>query len=276
MKQSRTATLIAYAILTLWLLLSVFPVFWSFLTSIKQTVDALSTPPVWTFTPDFSGYLTLWDPDQENFGKYLYNTLFVAFFTVLISVTIGALAGYALARYTSVGGFYLLMVALLFRALPRMALVMPYYYFGQTVGIYDTKLLLILVLVTINQPFTIWMFRGFFKDVPESVDEAAMVDGCSRVGAFWHAILPLALPGAITASIFTLLLTYNEFLMPVVLTPHAAQTLPAAIASFGADDPSKWTTAAAGGISITLPIVLIVLALQKFFVRGLTSGAVKG
>lgn len=274
MKTPRYLNVLVGVVLALWLVFAAGPFVWNILTSIKSTRDGFAMPPVWTFAPHFDAYRQLWT--EDHFGDYLYNSLFVALFTVFISLAIGALSGYALARYSRVGGFYLLLAALLFRALPRMVFVLPYYYFAQWTGLYDTRVLLILVLVTINQPFTIWMFRGFFMDIPTSVDEAAMVDGCNRFQAFRHAILPLALPGAITAAIFTLLLAYNEFMIPVILTASKATTLPVAISQFGSEDLRNWTLSAAGSVSIALPIIAIVMFLQRYFVRGLTSGAVKG
>jgi multiple sugar transport system permease protein len=113
-------------------------------------------------------------------------------------------------------------------------------------------------------------------EIPEDIDEAAMVDGCTRFQAFRRVILPLALPGALTAGLFTLLLAYNEFLMPVVLTATEATTLPVAISQFGTENLRYWTISAAGSVSIALPIVVIVMICQRYFVRGLTFGAVKG
>ena len=154
---------------------------------------------------------------------------------------------------------------------------MPYFIVGQWVGLYDTKLLLVLVLVTVNQPFTIWMLRSFFMEIPKELEEAAMVDGCSRLGAFVRVIMPLMGPGIITAGIFSLLLAYNEYLLAAMVTATQSRTLPVVIAQFGvAEDLQAWTITAAAGVSVALPIVLVVLFAQKYVVRGLTFGAVKG
>jgi multiple sugar transport system permease protein len=194
----------------------------------------------------------------------------------VISVAIGAVAGYALARYEGALGFWLLMLALAFRALPPMAILLPFYQLSRLLGLYDTHILLILVLVSINQPFTIWMMRSFFMTIPKDLEEAAMVDGCSRFQAFLRAIVPVMWPGVITASLFTFLLAYNEFLMPLILTATKAETMPVAIAAFGAEDIRYWSISAAGAISVTLPIVVLILLFQKRIVGGLTQGAVKG
>ncbi len=265
---------VAWLLLAPWLAFAISPLALTFLTSVKQPVDAFAVPPVWVFAPSFEAYATLWL--DEGFGRFLVNSAVVAAATVVISLTLGASAGYALARYKGVGGFTLLLIALLFRALPRTAFALPFYWIAQRTGLYDTRTVLVLVLVAINQPFTVWMFRGFFLEIPEEIDEAAMVDGCTRWGAFRRVILPLALPGAITAGLFTLLLAYNEFLMPVVLTATRATTLPVAISAFGTEDIRYWTVTAAGSVSIALPIIAVVLLCQRYFVRGLTAGAVKG
>jgi multiple sugar transport system permease protein len=133
-----------------------------------------------------------------------------------------------------------------------------------------------MVLVSVNQPFTIWMMRSFFMTIPAEIEEAAMVDGCSRLKAFLRAIVPVMWPGVITTSLFTFLLAYNEFLMPLILTATKATTLPVAISQFGAEDIRFWSLSAAGAVSITLPVVVLILIFQKRIVGGLVQGAVKG
>ena len=263
-----------YAVLMLFAAYSAFPFLWTFLTSIKQPIDAFATPPVWFFRPTLAHYHSLWV--EAGFVKFFVNSLIVTAGTVVVSVAIGAVAGYALARYDGLLGFWLLMVALMFRALPPMAILLPFYQLSRLLGLYDTHILLILVLVSINQPFTIWMMRSFFMTIPKDLEEAAMVDGCSRLQAFLRAIVPVMWPGVITASLFTFLLAYNEFLMPLILTATKAETMPVAIAAFGAEDIRYWSISAAGAISVTLPIVVLILLFQKRIVGGLTQGAVKG
>jgi multiple sugar transport system permease protein len=267
-------TLLAWAFLVLFAVYSSFPFIWTFLTSIKQPVDAFALPPVWLFDPTLAHYAELWF--ERGFASYLWNTAIVTAGTVVISISIGAVAGYALARYPGPLGFWLLMLALVFRALPRMAVLLPFYQISRALGLFDTHVLLILVLVSINQPFTIWMMRSFFMTIPADIEEAAMVDGCSRLGAFLRAVVPVMWPGVITTSLFTFLLAYNEFLMPLILTATKAQTLPVAISQFGAEDIRFWSLSAAGAVSITLPIVVLILMFQGRIVDGLVQGAVKG
>lgn len=157
-----------------------------------------------------------------------------------------------------------------------MAFVLPYYFLGQMSGLYDTYLLLILTLVAVNQPFTIWMLRSFFMEIPREIEEAAMMDGAGRLQSFLRVIIPITWPGIITTGLFTLLLAYNEFLLARILT-QSNWTLPVAIAQYtSGEDAGHITIAAAGSISITLPIIFVIIVFQKYLIKGLASGAVKG
>lgn len=214
--------------------------------------------------------------DTAEFYDYFVNTLIVTVSTVIISVSIGCLAGYALARYRGITGLIILIAALGFRALPRMAFVLPFFWLGRATGLHDTLFLLTMTLVAVNQPFTIWMLRSFFMDIPKELEESAMVDGANRFTAFRHVIVPIMWPGIVSTALFTLLLAYNEFLLARVLT-QSNWTLPVAIAQFtGGEDPGHITLASAAAVSATIPIVIVILFFQKQLVKGLAAGAVKG
>ncbi len=214
--------------------------------------------------------------NTAEFYDYFLNSVIVSVGTVVISISIGCLAGYALARYAGLIGVVLLIGALAFRALPRLAFILPYFYLGQASGLYDTHLLLIITLVAVNQPFTIWMLRSFFMEIPREIEEAAMIDGAGRLQAFARVIIPIMWPGIITTALFTLLLAYNEFLLVRILA-QSNWTLPAGIAQFtGGEDAGYITLAAAASISTTLPIIVVIIFFQKYLIRGLAFGAVKG
>jgi multiple sugar transport system permease protein len=214
--------------------------------------------------------------DVAKFYDYFLNTILVTVGTITISITIGCLAGYGLARYAGLAGVVILVAALGFRALPRLAFILPYYWIGAALNLLDTRLLLIITLVAVNQPFTIWMLRSFFMDIPKELEEAAMVDGCNRLTSFLRVIIPITWPGIISTALFTLLLAYNEFLLVRVLT-QTNWTLPVAISRFtGGEDPRHLTLAAASAVSATIPIVIVILFFQKNLVKGLAAGAVKG
>lgn len=214
--------------------------------------------------------------DVAKFYDYFINTIIVTVGTVVVSISIGALAGYALARYAGYAGVIILIAALGFRALPRLAFVLPYYWIGSATNLLDTHILVILTLVAVNQPFTIWMLRSFFMEIPKDLEESAMVDGASRLTAFRKVIIPIMWPGIISTALFSLLLAYNEFLLVRLLT-QTNWTLPVAISRFtGGEDPRHLTLAAAASVSATIPIVLVILFFQKNLVKGLSAGAVKG
>ncbi len=214
--------------------------------------------------------------NMAEFYNYFLNSVIVTVGTLAVSLTIGCLGGYGLARYSGILSVAILVAALGFRALPRMAFVLPYYFLAQRTGLYDTHLLLILTLVAVNQPFTIWMLRSFFMEIPREIEEAAMMDGAGRLTAFIRVIVPITWPGIITTGLFTLLLAYNEFLLARILT-QSNWTLPVAIAAYtSGEDASHLSIAAAGSISITLPIIFVIIFFQKYLIKGLASGAIKG
>jgi len=214
--------------------------------------------------------------ETAKFYDYFINTIIVTVGTVVISISIGSLAAYSLARYTGIAGVIVLVAALGFRALPRLAFVLPYYWIGSAMNLLDTHLLLILTLVAVNQPFTIWMLRSFFKDIPVDLEDAAMIDGASRFTAFRKVIIPIMWPGIISTALFSLLLAYNEFLLVRLLT-FTNWTLPVAISRYtGGEDPRHLTLAAASAVSATIPIILVIIFFQRNLVKGLSSGAVKG
>jgi len=267
-------SIIVYGGLLIWLVASAFPFLWTVLTSIKPLKAVFTMPPQWIFQPTLEAYHQLWFAGGE-FPRYLLNTIIVVGSSVVISLAVGLPAGYALSRYSKKIGFVLLFLAFIFRAFPRILFVIPFYQMSRIIGLYDTKILLILVFVAVNQPFTIWMLRSFFMNIPESLEESAMIDGCSRFGAFVRVIIPLMGPAIITSGIFTFLLAYNNYLIPVSLSADRAVTMTVAIAQFGVSSVQGWTQAAAGGASIALPIVALILFFQKYIVKGLAAGAVK-
>ena len=215
--------------------------------------------------------------DTAKFYDYFVNSLIVSAGAVAVSVSIGCLSGYALARYSGMSGVVLLLMALAFRALPRMAFLLPFYWMGRISGLHDTYFLVIIALVAVNQPFTIWLLRSFFMDIPREIEDAAMIDGASRLGAFLKVIAPIMWPGIFSTALFTLLLAYHEFLLVRILT-QSKWTLPLAMVQYigGAQMPGQIAMQAAAAVSSTIPIVLVILFFQKQLVKGLSAGAVKG
>ena len=214
--------------------------------------------------------------DTAEFYDYFVNSMIVTIGVVTISMSIGSVSGYALARYSGIEGVFILIAALGFRALPRMAFALPYYAIGQSTGLHDTYFMLIMVLVATNQPFTIWMMRAFFAEIPRALEDSARIDGLGPFQAFLRVIVPIAWPGIISTGLFSMLLAYHEFLLARVLT-QSRWTLPVAIAQFtGGEDPGHVTLASAAAVSATIPIVIVIIFFQRNLVKGLASGSVKG
>ena len=196
-------------LLTITCMLMIFPFLWAAMASTKPTDVAFANPPVFSYTPTFAPYIDLWQ--TTDFYVYLINTLVVAVISTLVALAIGLPCAYALSRYGGVASVVLLIMALIFRALPRFAVVLPMYEITKTLGIYDTTYAMAAALIVINQPFTIWLLRNFFAEIPKELDESAMVDGCTRIGVLRRVMLPLMGPGILTAGIFVFLFAFQEY-----------------------------------------------------------------
>jgi ABC-type glycerol-3-phosphate transport system permease component len=264
-----------HAALAAWLLLAALPMVWTAVISFRPYVDAFAAPLKWWAPITLDNYTALWV--DKGFYRNFLNTVLVTVCTVSLSLSVGCLAGYALARYRGAVGFWLLIVALIFRALPHATLLPSFFAMFDALGIRNTYLSLILVLVAINQPFTIWMLRAFFVSIPPELDEAAQVDGCSRFEAFRRVIVPVMWPGIVTTGLFSFLLAYNDFMLSSALTSADMMTMPAAIANaINAESEALLMQGVAGSVSIAVPLVLLVVFFQRQIVAGLTQGAVKG
>ena len=234
----------------------------------------LIAKPVIGFTSQH--YEAVWV--ENEFYKQFFNTIIVTSGVLTISLTVGTLAGYGLARTNSMMAFWLLIAALVFRALPHSVLVTGYLEPFINYGLYGKRTAVIILLVAINQPFTIWMMRSFFMNIPQDLDEAAQIDGCNPFQAFWKVIMPLMWPGVITTGLFSFLLAYNDYLVASLLLDGQSQTMvPAIIQYFNMETKmTDLVEAIAAAASITAPLFLLVMFFQKQIISGLTTGAVKG
>lgn len=267
----QTALLVALIAVTF---INLVPVLWAMLTSLKQPVDAFAIPPKLIFEPTLMFHYEVWV--ERGFATFLANSLFVSIITVLISVPIGAMAGYALARTRNRFRHSVLFGLLAVRMFPQILLAIPFFVMANTLGLIDTYFALIVAFVAVNQPFTIWLMRSFFVDVPIDLDQSARIDGCNEWQVFTKVLLPVAKPGLLVAAMFSFLLGFNEFLFALILSGSDTKTLPVAIAEYGGEDVAYWSLSAAAAIGIMLPPLLMTLFAQKHLVRGLTAGAVKG
>lgn len=276
------------AFLALWLVAAAFPFAWtvwgsfkveadffsrvSFLDAIEGTRTLQQTGS--TFTLD--GYHGAWV--EREFWRSVINTAIVTVSVTVISLFVGTLGGYALARSGQRYAFWILIAALVFRAMPHITLVsgtmLPFFQLNIW-GILPTT---IIVLVAINQPFTLWMLHSFFLSIPRDLDESALVDGCTRFQAFRLAVMPVMWPGVITTGLFSFLLAYNDFAVTSMLLSQDNQTMIPKIASFlgSIQDEGNVMFAVAAVVSATVPLFILVLFFQRQIVSGLTAGAVKG
>ena len=281
-------SVLSFSLVALWLLIAAFPFLWTFWGSFKVQSDFFSKADwmyaLWgtntaretgnAFTG--SGYYGAWI--IEGIWKNFLNSGIVVFFTVIISLTFGTLGGYALARSGFRYAFWILMAALVFRAMPHITLVSGYLLPFFEWNIWGYLPTTIIVLVAMNQPFTIWMLHSFFLNVPKDMDESAMIDGCTRFEAFRYVIVPVMWPGVITTGLFSFLLAYNDFTVTVMLLSEENETIIPAINSFlgTTQVEGKVMYAVAAVVSVTAQILVLILFFQRQIVSGLTAGAVKG
>ncbi len=274
MRRKARMQAILLATLILFTFINLIPIIWGFLISIKQPADAFAIPPRLIFEPTAEFHIDVWV--NRGFLSFLLNSAIIAAATVLISVPLGTLAAYGLARTRTKHAGKLLFGLLTIRMFPQILLAIPFFVMARWLGMIDTFPMMVMAMVAMNQPFTIWLMRSFFVDVPVELDEAAMIDGCNRWQAFIRIILPAVRPGLGVTALFSMLLAYNEFLSALILTGQHTKTLPVAIAEFGGEDINYWSISAAGAIGIMLPAVIFTLLVQRHLIRGLTFGAVKG
>ena len=264
------------ALLALALVITLLPIYWMAITSLKTQVEVFASPPtLMPQRPTLENYVSLFA--NRNMGAYLLNSLIVVGASVLLALVIGSLAAYALARFRMGRlndrlSFWVLAP----RMIPPIAIVVPIFLILQQFGLLNKHLGLILVYTAFNLPFVVWMMRSFFQEIPIDLEEAAMVDGASRLSAFWHVMLPLAAPGLVATAIFAIIVTYNEFFFALTLTSTpAAATLPVGTAALIGKTQTLFGEMAAAGVVATAPIVCFALLVQRHLVRGLTMGAVK-
>jgi multiple sugar transport system permease protein len=262
-------------LLLLTSLLMLAPFIWTALSVTKPTDVAFANPPVLTgYTPTFQAFVDLWE--TTYFAQYLVNTMAVAVMSTIVALVIGIPAAYALSRFPGYVSAILLLLALVFRSLPRFSVVLPMYEISRALGIYDTTFARAAALGAINQPFSIWLLRNFFAEIPDQLDEAAMLDGCTRYQMLRRVMIPLMGPGILTAGIFMFLFAFQEYLTALVLTDVNAPTVPVFIATQLGQTLPMLQQAGAAAMLLTLPVIAIAFIAQKYLIAGLASGAVKG
>jgi multiple sugar transport system permease protein len=259
----------AAGVVLVWL----FPVYWVVLTSFKPIVEINSPVPSFVFTPTMENYRDLFG--KFEFSGTLLNSIVVTVVTCAAVMALGVMAAYALARMKVPGEKNISMWILSLRFLPPIAVAIPFYLQWQSLHLLDTYPGLIIVYISFNLPFAIWMLRGFLADVPAELEEAALLDGLSRLQILRRVVIPVILPGFAATAIFVFVFTWNEYLMALMLTSVKAVTVPVQISKFVMPYAILWGDLSAAVVIQLVPMLAVVFLLQRHIVRGMTLGAVK-
>ena len=265
---------INYSVIFIYLLFVIFPIIWIVLLSLKTEVQAFANPPLFIFKPNLMNYYNLFV--EENFGKYLFNSIFIASLSSIVCLLIGAPTAFALSRNQNKTNQGILIWVLISRMAPAMTYVIPFFVVFSYFKMIDTYFGLILAYSVLNLPLVIWLMRSFFLELPSETLEAAKIDGASTFQIFRKIAIPLASPGIVSTGIITFVVAWNEFIFALVLTRRHAVTAQIGIGNLQKFEGTEWGQMAAGAIVLILPAMIIAFFISKYFVQGLTSGATIG
>jgi multiple sugar transport system permease protein len=264
---------VAYAVAGGFGVVLAVPLLWIVLTSLKPTALTFALPPVLWFTPTLDHYRAVLA--RPAFPRIAANTAVVSLATTALTLTLGTLAAYGMARFQT-GGRKLLYGTLVLRALPPIVLGLPMFILFTRLGLIDTLWGLTLAYTAFMLPNTIWLMLAYFQDVPAELEEAALIDGCSRFGAFRRVALPLATPGLVVTGFYNLMGAWNHFFYGLTLSTQHARTLPVHAAELIGEYAIRWGEVSAIGTMLILPPIVVVLLIQKHLRSGLALGGVKG
>lgn len=264
-----------YAALMVFTIYAAGPILWTILSSFQNRVDIISTPPVLIFQPTLDNYrkLLVTFPD---FGHYVVNTVVTSIVSTSIVMILAVLAAYGVARFRFWWRNGFLIGVMVHRMIPEVSLAIPFFLLARIMGLYDSRLAIILAMVAFMAPFAVWMVMGFVEKVPVEVEESAQIDGCTRLGAFWHITIPLMLPGIAVTFIFCFIFAWNLFLLPLILTSSKAMTLAPLVAKLSTEYGIEWGPMTALATILFVPLLILGALIQRYLVSGLTMGAIKG
>ncbi len=274
MNRSPLVSSLHYTMLIMLAILCVAPIAIIFATSMRQQVDVFAEPLNFIFTPTLENYRAVLQDDK--FDRYLMNSLFVGVISTVITLVLGCMAAYGLARFRFKGRTTIAYTTLLLRTVPLAVLAIPVFMIWSEWKLVNSLWGLVLLYVAVNLPFTIWLLYGFVLQVPIELEEAAAIDGCGPVRVFTKVLLPLMAPGLAAASIFTFRIAWNEFILALVLTDRGTRTLPVAASLFISDIGVDWGKVMAMGSLIAIPPLIFTFVAARQIITGLTAGAVKG
>lgn len=250
----------------------VTPIAWIALAAFKKNVDVFQIKFI--FQPTLENFRTIFRPPYLIHEK-LFNSAVVASATIAVAIPLATAAAYSFSRFRLRGERVMLVTILATQFVPAVVIVLPFFLMFRAAGLLDTKFALVLVDIAVVLPFSLWMIKGFVDGIPLETEEAALVDGSTRLQVIRNIVLPMAAPGIITAAIFAFIIAWNEFLFALILTRRNALTLPVGLQLFNAEEGVQWHLLSAAGLLIMLPMILLALSVQRHFVQGMTSGAVR-
>jgi multiple sugar transport system permease protein len=274
MKRHPAVVTAHYTVLILLSIACIAPIVLMFATSLKLQTQIFNTGINFIFTPTLENYREVLG--EGSFTRYLINSLIVGVISTAITLVLGCMAAYGLARFRFKGRKTIAYTTLLLRTVPLAVLAVPVFMVWSQAGLINSLWGLILLYVAVNLPFTIWLLYGFILQVPQELEEAAAIDGCGPIQVFYKVVLPLIKPGIAAASIFTFRIAWNEFILALVLTDRATRTLPVAASLYITDIGVDWGKIMALGSLIAIPPLIFTFIAARQIITGLTAGAVKG
>ena len=274
-RRERRILLITTACLTLFVVVCfLYPIYFLFSVSLKTQQEAFKTPPSWIFWPMFRNYTRLFA--DRNFFRYFLNSIIVSVGSTFCALGLGIPAAYALSRGRFRGKNRLLFFVLGTQMVPPVLFIVPFFMAYVRFGLMDTHVGLIIINLIFTLALAIWSMRAFFDDVPIEIEQAAWIDGASVLQALIKVLLPLVSPGIVATGILCMILSWNPFIFPLMLTRNKAVTVPVAIMRYAVAEAEDWGLMAAGSMMLTLPVFFFSILLRRYLTRGLVRGALKG
>lgn len=273
MRGKNTAKIICYSIAIIAAVITIFPLYWTLITSFKTYKEAFSQPPQFFVAVTLKNYVAF--VTQNNVLLYLKNSIIVSVFSVVVPLILGLFASYAVTRSSLPGkeGYSLFLIAS--RFIPPASTLIPTYLIFRKLGLFDTLTGLILLNAAMNIPYVVWMMRGFIRDVPMSIEESAWLDGASRIRTFFSIVLPMCKPGIAATAVLSFCFSWNEFMYAMNLTSTNAKTLPLAMMTYMGESGNEWQMMATAGIVILLPTILFTVLTHRNLGSGMSFGSVK-
>ncbi|MDR2485295.1 MAG: carbohydrate ABC transporter permease [Treponema sp.] len=271
MKKSPLFNLFFFLLILIVVIPMLFPFLWMFMSSFKSQIDIISWPPKFVFKPITGNYQKVFG--EQNFLLYLKNSSVIGFSAVFLSLIIGLPASYSIARFRQKK---LLMLILVARLMPGISFLMPWYIVFSRIRLMDSYTALILSHMLITLPVVVWIMSAYFETIPLEMEASAMVDGATRQRAFFSIVLPLSMPGVVTSTTLSFIFSWNNFMFSQVLSMEKTRTLPIAVYNFMSYAEVDWGGVMAAAVAIVTPAIILTMIFQKYVVKGLTVGAVKG